>query len=1183
MQTTIFFYKLRHYKSNPHLEIGGRKSCTISRNVPERVITIGRRLALDKPHFLFECSDRKPLSILLASVFLLTTVLSGPAPSQRNQADENDMMRNVVQYLIQVGTEQYQHGYYIQAEKTLLMAQGYQEYLTSAQRNSLSERLEEAHLAALERKRALDHLQAARQLVEQGQLAQAKSHLDKVKGSKFLVEKERVQVDRLLQQVQTEPMRPMGELEQEKSAPPQGIFPVDEGPEQPLVQAKSRDEQIAATYYRSLRLYRSGRFEEAREGFLDVRDSGLIPPLMEKTIEGYLGRIDAVLGPRPAEAQAPAATQTPAGPPVAETPVPSQGQMSTEPQEPTPTFERAAPTPVREMVPPFEPGEADVSMTQVAEPAPEPAQSSYIEMINQRRNIIRGLTRAVVNNAMNEAEQYIQSGKFEKAHDVVNDAQRKVEEYQLQLGDTLYRQYSKQLEELDQRIDRAEQQTAEQLDQQKRQEAIQAQREFRQQMEAEKQERIKSLMQNAKAYQQQQRYEAALGQLETLLALDPQHEDALILKDTLEDTVYFRKQLQVQKEAAKQRADILLETDRSGIPYADELTYPKNWREIIQKPTRQPDKPIGLDPADVAVYEQLDQIVDLSQLSPTMPLSEAMDIIRNSVEPPLRIAVMWRDLFDNAEVEQTTPINMDGLPAVRLGTALENLLEAVSGGFADIGYVVEDGVITVATVESLPIEERLVLRVYDITDLVGEPAQYGGIQGLYMGQQLGMMMGGGMGGYGGYGGGMGGYGGGMGGYGGGGYGGMGGYGGGGYGGMGGMGMGGMGMGGYGMGGMGMGSYISRQQAFELSYLIQNTVGREDDWAYDDRTGFTWGTGYGTVTPYPENQPKKLAVKQTPELHAKIEELLTGLRRRLGYQVAIEARFLVVSENFLEDIGLDVDFIYNLGGKWGTVTVEQGSEMSARADVATKVPGSLGGMSPAATLTGGYGSILDDLQVSFLLRMTQARSDAETLTAPKATVLSGESANFSVQSQVSYALPPDIIRSTTRGFYAGGGIEDFGIQQNVFYIPVGSVLTITPIITPDKKNVLLNIITQLQELLRLRTHTVAGLIDTDGADGEDGQQLVEYPVTVPETETSQIMTRVSVPDGGTLLLGGQKITAEVEKEVGVPILSKIPVIGLAFGNRSKIKDHKILLILVKPTIILQEERESEAIAALESEF
>jgi len=67
------------------------------------------------------------------------------------------------------------------------------------------------------------------------------------------------------------------------------------------------------------------------------------------------------------------------------------------------------------------------------------------------------------------------------------------------------------------------------------------------------------------------------------------------------------------------------------------------------------------------------------------------------------------------------------------------------------------------------------------------------------------------------------------------------------------------------------------------------------------------------------------------------------------------------------------------------------------------------------------------------------------------------------------------------------------------------------------------------------------------------------------------------------LGGQKMTTEVEIEAGVPGLSKLPLIGRLFRNRSMVKDHKILLILVKPTIILQEEAEAKAIAAMESGF
>jgi len=72
----------------------------------------------------------------------------------------------------------------------------------------------------------------------------------------------------------------------------------------------------------------------------------------------------------------------------------------------------------------------------------------------------------------------------------------------------------------------------------------------------------------------------------------------------------------------------------------------------------------------------------------------------------------------------------------------------------------------------------------------------------------------------------------------------------------------------------------------------------------------------------------------------------------------------------------------------------------------------------------------------------------------------------------------------------------------------------------------------------------------------------------------------VPDGGTLLIGGQKLGAEVNMESGVPGLSKVPIVGRLFSARSKVKDQDVLLVLVKPTIILQHEAEREAFAPLE---
>ena len=205
----------------------------------------------------------------------------------------------------------------------------------------------------------------------------------------------------------------------------------------------------------------------------------------------------------------------------------------------------------------------------------------------------------------------------------------------------------------------------------------------------------------------------------------------------------------------------------------------------------EPARPARIPP----VIRRPANLMDPSTFTPQMPLSEAIEILRNSTFPSLNISVLWKDLEENADIYPDTPIGIDGVSGVPLRRHLKSLLDGVSGGAPEkLGYVVEDGVIIVATLDSLP--QRMVTRVYDVTDLVGQPSTGFPPMGMMGMGMPGMgMMGMGMPGMGGMMGGMGGYGMGMPGMGG-----MGGY---------GMGMPGMGgtMGGYGMGMPGMGGII----------------------------------------------------------------------------------------------------------------------------------------------------------------------------------------------------------------------------------------------------------------------------------------------------------------------------------------------------------------------------------------
>jgi hypothetical protein len=90
-----------------------------------------------------------------------------------------------------------------------------------------------------------------------------------------------------------------------------------------------------------------------------------------------------------------------------------------------------------------------------------------------------------------------------------------------------------------------------------------------------------------------------------------------------------------------------------------------------------PPPSIRQNPADAAVYESLETIVDLSGLEPSMIFFDVLNELKNSVDPPLQIQPNWKDLLENAEVEPTAPVWMDPQPSVKLRKALEILLDGV--------------------------------------------------------------------------------------------------------------------------------------------------------------------------------------------------------------------------------------------------------------------------------------------------------------------------------------------------------------------------------------------------------------------------------------------------------------------------------------------------------------------------
>lgn len=127
-------------------------------------------------------------------------------------------------------------------------------------------------------------------------------------------------------------------------------------------------------------------------------------------------------------------------------------------------------------------------------------------------------------------------------------------------------------------------------------------------------------------------------------------------------------------------------------------------REELNDAKLEFEKVTGVSPVSETIEKQLDMVVDLSTLDDDMAIYEALDILSKSIKPALPIAVMWKDLSENAFIEKEEPVGIDGgnMSAVRLGTALNLVLKSVGGNSAKVGYAIEGGILIIATREQLP-------------------------------------------------------------------------------------------------------------------------------------------------------------------------------------------------------------------------------------------------------------------------------------------------------------------------------------------------------------------------------------------------------------------------------------------------------------------------------------------------
>ncbi|HUR28411.1 MAG TPA: hypothetical protein VM509_09505 [Planctomycetota bacterium] len=325
----------------------------------------------------------------------------------------------------------------------------------------------------------------------------------------------------------------------------------------------------------------------------------------------------------------------------------------------------------------------------------------------------------------------------------------------------------------------------------------------------------------------------------------------------------------------------------------------------------------------------------------------------------------------------------------------------------------------------------------------------------------------------------------------------------------------------------------------------------------------------------------MVVYQTPDVQAQIKALLDDLREATGIMVDIQARFLTVQDNFLEDIGLDFrglgqpglgtnNFFNDFGGQ-GTQSdlgkeIGQGTDLGAfyddgndgdqRARTEHLYDIALGDQD-ILTNSGGLAATwtyLNDLQLGMVLRAVSKSERVELVTAPRLLVFNTARANIAVLNQVAYVKDFDV------EIAQAASIADPIIDV----VQDGVVLDVRPVVSADRRFVLMELrptVATLKRPIRQQTTTL----------GSQNSVAIE----LPEVDIQRVRTTVPMPDGGTVLLGGLKVSEKQDMRSGIPIVNKIPVVRFLFERKGSYVSNRKLLILIKANIVIPQESEPTA--------
>lgn len=255
----------------------------------------------------------------------------------------------------------------------------------------------------------------------------------------------------------------------------------------------------------------------------------------------------------------------------------------------------------------------------------------------------------------------------------------------------------------------------------------------------------------------------------------------------------------------------------------------------------------------------------------------------------------------------------------------------------------------------------------------------------------------------------------------------------------------------------------------------------------------------------------ILVYGTPRDYAVVEEALRKLDI-LPFQVMIEAAITEVS--LTDNLKYGVQWNFQSGNSEAILSEGTTSALTR-------------------TFPGFSYFYSNNSDISATLNALEKRTNIKVISAPKLLVLNNQTAALQVGDQVPISTQSATNLNSNNG----------SVVNSVEYRDTGVILKVTPRVNASGL-VLLDI---AQEVSDVATNQTSG-IDS------------------PTISTRRISTSIAVQDGQVIALGGLFRNSKTLGKNGLPVVSRIPVLGALFGSHNNVDNRTELLIILKPHVL-----------------